>query len=160
MASNLDFEGTYDDGLNGRPMRRFVINNWTEEDIHSKWDGQPIIIKKGEMAEFGHAVAYKLTKEIVDREIFKEAAKAGSDKERERKEMSILYPAVRAPYEAKTLLEVKAGEENPVMAKMRAEIRAEEQAKLGSATDAAAGVTNTPKPKARAKKEGEFADVT
>lgn len=160
MSSNLDFEGTYDDGLDGRPLRRFVVNNWTDEDIHSKWDGKDILIKAGEMGEFGHAVAFKVTKEVVDREIFKKAAKASTDKERERIEMGILSPVIREPYETKTLQEIKAGEENPIMARMREEIRAEEVAKLqGSGSDSAAGVTNTPRPRGRPRKDEEFAEA-
>lgn len=158
-TSNLEFDGTYDDGLNGRPRRQFVVTNWLDHDFHSKWDGQPIEIKKGDMREFGHAVALKLTKEIVDMHIFEEAAKAPTEKERERKEMSILSPSIRDPLEKKTLREIMVGEENPIISKLREEIRAEEQAKLqgGTSTDAAAGVTHTPKP--RVKKEGEFADA-
>lgn len=158
-TSFLDFDGVYDDGLNGRPLRMFVVKNWTDEDVRSKWDGKDIIIKKGDMAEFTHAIALKLTKEIVDRELFKEAAKAPTDKERERLEMRILSPEIRKPYEDKTLQEIRANEENPILAKMREEIRAEEVAKLQSqSSDAAAGITDTPKPRGRPRKE-EFADA-
>ncbi len=131
--SVLYFEGKYN------PDRRFVIHNWTSEDVNSFWDSKPISIKTGDMYECDHAVAVKLTKEIVDREMFRAAEeayksspndKATAMKLQERGEMAVLSKQMRKPYEDKTITEIRAGEENPIMAKMRAEIRAEEQAKL------------------------------
>lgn len=133
MASYLDFEGKYD------ANRRFVVTNWLPTVHESFWDSQPITIPSGGMYECDHAIAYKLTKEIVDKAMYAEAQevfkKAGGNdayaqKMLERAEMALLSRDLRKPYEDKTLAEIKAGEENPIMAKMRAEIRKEEQDRL------------------------------
>lgn len=144
MSSYLDFEGKYD------PDKRFVVQNVFAEDFKSFWDGKPIFIKSGDMHECEHAIAYKLTKELVDREMFKLAEeayiKAGdnkqfADKVRERGEMAVNNKDARKPFEDKILTELRAGEENPIMKRLRDEIRAEEQEKNRNATaDAAAGV--------------------
>lgn len=135
MASYLDFEGKYD------ADRRFVVTNWLPEAHLSFWDSKPINIVAGGMYECEHAIAFKLTKEIVDKAMFaiaQDAFKnAGGDnayaqKMLERAEMAILNRDMRKPYEDKTLAELKTGEENPIMAKMRAEIRAEEVARLSN----------------------------
>lgn len=179
MASYLDFDGKYN------PDLRFVISNWTSEDFKSFWDGKPISIKAGDMYECEHAIAYKLTKEIVDREMFRKAEEeyrsAGdnkliAEKLRERGEMAILSKDLRKPYEDKTITLIKPGEENPIMARIREEIRAEEKAKLegGISNEKAVSHINTDIPsdngkpvkvetakekKARTnKKEGEFAE--
>ena len=154
MASNLDFEGTYDDGENGRPARRFIVSNSTDLDFFSKWDGNPITIRSGDMYECGHALAVKLTKELTDREIFRLAEKAATPKERERIEMSVIVAATRAPYEEKFLQEIVPGKENPLHARLRKEIRKEEQEKLKNETsDAAAGVTKSGARRGRTKKD-------
>lgn len=176
MSSHLDFEGKYN------PDKRFVISNWTTEDFKSFWDGRPISIKAGDMYECEHAIAYKLTKEIVDREMFRdaEASMQGAndfqsrEKLRERGEMATLNPDKRKPYEDKTITEIMAGQENPITAKLREEIRAEERAKIQISNEKA--VDNTPlevtetgavpfdtatesTPKKKAKKaDTEFAD--
>lgn len=145
MGSYLDFEGKYD------PNRRFVIRNWTDEDVNSFWNSRPIVIKAGDMYECEHAIAYKLCKEIVDREMFKDADKAAAaitehaakEKVRERAQMGMLNKDLRKPYEDKTISELRDGEENPIMAKMRAEIRAEEQAKINNESNAAAAIPRT-----------------
>lgn len=152
----LYFEGKYN------PDRRFVIHNWTTEDVRSFWDSRPIFIKAGEMYECEHAVAVKLTKEIVDREMFKAAEEeykaAGDNKQfaekmRERAEMAVLSRQNRKPYEDKTITEILPGEENPIMAKMRAEIRAEEQAKVAKVESPAGSISND-----AAVTQPEFAD--
>lgn len=157
MASYLDFDGVYADGEEGRPLREFVINNWTDEDLHSMWNSKPILVKQGEVYQCGHSLAYKLTKELVDRELFKIAAKAATDKERERREMAVLSPDIRKPLEDKTLQEVRAGQENPVMAKMREEIRKEELAKLEPKVET--GQEGAVVPKRSRKKAVEFEDA-
>lgn len=135
MASHLDFDGKYD------AERRFVVSNWLATPHESFWDSKPITIPAGGMYECEHAIAYKLTKEIVDKAMFahadEEFKKAGGDsayaqKVRERAEMSTLSKDLRKPYEDKTLAEIKAGEENPIMSRMREQIRREEQAKLSN----------------------------
>lgn len=141
MASVYDFEGVYADGEEGRPLRKFVIKNWTDEDLHTKWLGRDTVLKAGDMRECGHAEAHHFLKTLVDREIFKEAAKVTDPKEREKKEMNILSPLYRKPLEDKTIEEIKDGEESPVMRKMREDIRKELEQKNASSSDAAAGVT-------------------
>lgn len=152
MASYLDFEGKYD------ANRRFVIHNWTIEDVNSFWDGRPINIKVGDMYECEHAIAYKLTKEIVDREMFRVASEEASkipdfaarEKLRERLEMATLSRDLRKPYEDKTISEIKAGQESPIMTKLRDEIRAEERIKAQNmSSNVAAGIPAS----------GEFEDV-
>lgn len=142
MASYLEFEGKYN------PDRRFVIKNWTDQDLKSFWDSRPITIKAGDMGEFEHAIAYKLTKELVDREMLQDAYKsmvasgaidhAAREKVRERGEMAVLNKDLRKPYEDKTISELIAGQENPILTKMRAEVRAEMEAEQVSR------VTSTP----------------
>lgn len=133
--SVLYFEGKYDSD------RRFVIHNWTSEDVQSYWDSRPIFIKAGDMYECEHAIARKLTREIVDREMFKAAEvayrSAGADKAiaeklRERAEMALLSRELRRPYEDKTITEIKLGQENPIIARIREEERAKLQAESKS----------------------------
>lgn len=147
MASTYDFEGVYADGEEGRPLRKFVITNWTDEDLHTKWLGHDTVLKAGDMRECGHAEAHHFLKTLVDREIFKEAGKATDPKDREKKEMNILSPLYRKPFEDKTIQEIKAGEESPIMRKMRQDIEKEVREKLSS-SDGAAGVTHSGEPKA------------
>lgn len=151
-TSFLDFEGVYADGEDGRPLRRFAITNWTDEDLHTKWLGKDVTLKAGEMRECGHAEAHHFVKTLVDREIFKEAAKATDPKEREKKEMNILSALYRKPLEDKTIQEIKPGEESPVMRKMREDIEKKVRADLAS--EAASGVTRSGDPKNQ--NTGEF----
>lgn len=147
----MDFDGVYADGEDGRPLRKFAITNWTDEDLNTKWLGKDTVLKAGEMRECGHAEAHHFVKTIVDREIFKEAAKATDPKDREKKEMNVLSPLYRKPFEDKTIQEIKPGEESPVMRKMREDIETKVRREMGA--DAAAGVTHSGIPKT-----GEFED--
>jgi hypothetical protein len=149
-TSFLEFDGVFADGLDGRPLRRFVVNNWTDEDLHTKWLGQDALLKAGEMRECGHAEAYHFTKTLVDREIFKEASRATDTKDREKKEMNVISPLYRQPFEEKTLQEIKLGEESPIMRKMREDIEKQVRAEMSS-SDGAAGIT-----KSGVVKKGEF----
>lgn len=160
-ADVLYFEGKYN------PDRRFVIHNWTAEDFKSFWDSRPINIKAGDMHECEHAIAVKLTKEIVDREMFKEAErlyreagadKAHSEKIRERAEMAVLSKELRKPLEDKTITEIRAGEENPITTKLRAEVRAEIEAESKADTkapsiDNSKAVSDVVEDKPKKKKE-------
>lgn len=146
MASFYDFEGVYADGEEGRPLRKFVIKNWTDEDLHTKWLGRDTVLKAGDMRECGHAEAHHFLKTLVDREIFKEAALATDPKDREKKEMNILSPLYRKPFEDKTIEEIKDGEESPVMRKMREDLKAELRKENLQNSDAAAGVTHSGSP--------------
>lgn len=143
----MDFEGVYADGEEGRPLRKFVITNWTDEDLHTKWLGQDAVIKAGEMRECGHAEAHHFVKTLVDKYIFTEAAKIADPKQREKAEMNVISPLYRKQFEEKTIQEIKQGEENPVMAKMRSDI--EKKVRREMASEASAGVTS-------AKARGEF----
>lgn len=134
-------EGLYADGEDGRPLRKFVISNWLTDDLHTKWLGQDTVLKAGEMRECGHAEAYHFMKIIVDKYIFDEAAKLKDSKEREKMEMNVLSPAYRKPFEAKTIQEIKAGEENPIIKKMREDI--EKKVRSEMAPNASAGVTSS-----------------
>lgn len=153
VSSFLDFEGTYDDGEDGRPLRLFAVHNDTDTDVNTKWAGKPVFIKAGDMRECGHAEAYYLTKFLTDREIFKEADKETDVKVRERKEMGVLSPHIRKPYEDRFLREVIAGEESPVMKKLREDAEKKVRAEIKS-DEAAAGVTKSGK----VKKEVAFED--
>lgn len=139
--SELDIDGVYDDGEEGRPLSKFVVTNWTDEDLHTKWLGQDTVLKAGDIRECGHAEALHFTKTLVDREIFKDAAKAEDPKDREKREMNILSPLFRKPYEAKTIQKINPGEESPVVKKIREEVERKVRADLGA--EAAAGVTHS-----------------
>lgn len=139
MSSNLDFEGVYDQS------KRFMIHNWSAEDFTQHFgpesvyndtrliESSPaydITIKAGDMREVGHFQAHVITRHFVDREMMRDAAKITDPKLRERAEMGMGNPILREPYEAKTISEIKPGEVSPFMDKLRAEIRAEEIAKM------------------------------
>ncbi len=70
-VSFLDFDGVYADGEEGRPLRKFVVTNWTDNDLHTKWLGQDVVLKAGEMRECGHAEAHHFVKTLVDKYIKK-----------------------------------------------------------------------------------------
>jgi len=137
--SFLDFEGVYD------KTKRYLVNNWSDESFTQEFGSETayndnriittspaysITLKPGEMRELGQFEALMITKHFVDREIFKVAAKLADKKERESAENAVNNPTLRKPFEDKTISEIKLGEETPFMDKIRAEIRAEEIAKL------------------------------
>lgn len=115
------------------------MTNWSDEDFTISWtgeatndkgliDGVPIeyTIHVGEVKTFPMYLAYYITTNFVDREMYKIANKAAADsKERERLEMAVANKDLRKPYEDKTLSEVIAGQESPEIAAMRAKIREE-----------------------------------
>lgn len=71
-------------------------------------------------------LAYYITTNLVDREMYKVANKQKADsKERERLEMAVANKDLRKPYEDKTLSEVIAGQQSPEETAMRAKIRKE-----------------------------------
>lgn len=143
-------EGVYGDGEDGRPLRTFAITNWLKDDIYTKWLGKDTVLKAGDIRECGHAEAYHFMKIIVDKHIFDEAAQLKDSKEREKMEMNVLSALYRKPFEAKTIQEIKAGEENPIMRKMREDIEKQVRAELDPSA-ASAGATSS-------QARGEFED--
>lgn len=129
MSSYLDFEGIYD------PKRTFAVTNWSSEDITVNWKDDNgdnfYTLHAGEVKTYPMYLAYFITKQFVDREMYKDAAKVpmnpdGSySKARERAEMAVSNKDLRKPYEDKTMQEVREGEESPEVTAMRAQIRKE-----------------------------------
>lgn len=142
-------EGAYGDGEDGRPLRKFVITNWLDSDVYTKWLGRDASIKAGDIRECGHAEAYHFMKVIVDKHIFTEADKLKDAKEKEKMEMNLLSKTYRKPFEDKTIQEINPGDESPVVRKMREDIEKKVRAEMSS--NAAAGVTS-------AQSRGEFED--
>lgn len=133
MSSYLSFEGLYD------PKRTFAVTNWSDEDITINWaDPGPggtgdnfYTLHAGEVKTYPQHIAYYLTQQFVDREMYKDAAKTpnnpdgSASRQRERLEMAVANKDTRKPYEDKTLQEVLAGKESPEVTAMRAKIRQE-----------------------------------
>lgn len=125
MSSHLDFEGVYD------PRRNFAVNNWSDEDFTAIWRGDDgidvtYILHAGEVKTYPQYLAYYITKNFVDREMYKLASQAASEsRERERLEMAVANKDQRKPFEDKTLQEVIAGQESPEITAMREQIRKE-----------------------------------
>jgi len=127
MSSYLDFEGLYD------PKRTFAVTNWSDEDIQVNWKDETgdnfYTLHKGEVKTYPQYLAYFITKELVDREMYKDAAKLPNNpdgsytKARERAEMAVANKDMRKPYEDKTIQEVIEGQESPEVTAMRAKIR-------------------------------------
>jgi len=126
MSSYLDFEGVYD------PKKMFAVTNWSEEDFTINWKddtGDNVYnLKAGDVRVYPQYLAYHITKNFVDREMYKIAEKEQDPRNRERLGMAVSNKELRKPYEDKTLKEVKAGEESPEVSAMRAKIRAEIEA--------------------------------
>jgi hypothetical protein len=140
MSSQYDFEGTYSNTM------RFMFNNWSTEDFTQHFGeensyndnkvvtNQPaydLTIKAGEMRELGQFQAHICVRHFVNREMLRESNLL-TGKDKERIEMGMGHAQLRKPYEDKTISEIKPGEESPFMDKLRAEIRAEEIAKMTS----------------------------
>lgn len=144
MSSFLDFEGIYDN------KRNFAVTNWSDEDFTANWKNEAITEKQldgslklidtgdnfytlhaGEVKTYPMYLAYYITKNFVDREMGKDAAKVpmnadGSySRQRERLEMAVANKEMRKPYEDKTMQEVIPGKESPEVTAMRAQIRKE-----------------------------------
>lgn len=133
MSSYMDFEGKYD------PNRNFAVTNWSEEDITVTWksevmaekgliDGPEVqhTLHAGEIKTYPQYLAYYITKNLVDREMYKIAKSATPDsKERERLEFAVANKDLRKPFEDKTMQEVIEGQESPEITAMRASIRRE-----------------------------------
>ena len=166
-TSNLDFEGIYD------KTKRFMVHNWSSEDFSQLFGAESayndnrlietqaaysITIKAGEMREMSHFQSHIFTKNFVSREMLRDVEKL-TGKERERMEMSTNIPALRDPFEKKTLSEILPGQELPFMDKLREDIRKEEIAKLKVAVTPDAPV-EVPKNKGgRPPKVKEFSGV-
>lgn len=133
MSSYLKSDGIYD------PRRNFAVTNWSDEDFTISWtgeatndkgliDGVPIeyTISAGEVKTFPMYLAYYITTNLVDREMYKLAKdKPADSKERERLEMAVANKDLRKPFEDKTIQEVIPGQESPEVVAMRASIRKE-----------------------------------
>ncbi len=125
MSSYLHFEGVYD------PRRNFAVTNWSDEDFEATWRGDDgvdvtYVLPAGEVKTYPQYLAYYITTNFVDREMYKIAAKATPDtKERERLEFAVANKDLRKPFEDKTMQEVIAGQESPEVTAMRAKIRQE-----------------------------------
>lgn len=133
MISHLDFEGLYD------PKRTFAVTNWSDEDMTINWSDPGIdgtgdniyTVHAGEVKTFPMYLAYYFTKNFVDREMYKDAAKepnlpdGSPTRQRERLEMAVVNADARKPYEDKTMQEVIPGKESPEVTAMRAKIRKE-----------------------------------
>ncbi len=127
--SYLDFEGLYD------PKRMFAVTNWSDEDITVNWRDDLgdnfYTLHAGEVKTYPQYLAYYITRNFVDREMNKDAAKVANNpdgtpsRQRERLEMALSNPDMRKPYEDKTIQEVIEGKESPEVTAMRAKIRQE-----------------------------------
>lgn len=150
MSSFLDVEGAYDQ------TRRYIVSNWSDQDFTQKFGEESaynnstliittpaheVTIKSGDMLELDQFHALTFARHFVDREMQKVAEKL-EGKAREKIEISIGNKYARKPYEDKTVKEIVSGEENPIMAKMREEIRQEELAKIKAETSKTAEKTD------------------
>ena len=126
-----------DTGMVYDPKKMFAVTNWSDEDITVNWKDAGVggtgdnfyTLHAGEVKTYPQYLAYYITKEFVDREMYKEAAKMPNNpdgspsKLRERAEMAVANKDKRKPYEDKTIQEVLEGQESPEVTAMRAEIR-------------------------------------
>lgn len=135
MSSFLDKkDGVYD------KSKRFIFYNWSDEDFtqhfgaESGYNGTTVIetnpaydvvVKAGESRECGEFEALTMTRYFVNREMDKEVRKIKNTIERNNRGMMIDNAEIRKPYEDKTLSEIKAGEESPLVAKLKADAIAE-----------------------------------
>lgn len=119
------------------PKRKFAVTNWSDEDITVNWADPGLngsgdnfyTLHAGEVKTYPQYLAYYITEQFIDREMYRDAAKAPSNpdgspsKQRERLEMAVANKESRKPYEDKTIQEVIEGQESPEVTAMRAEIR-------------------------------------
>lgn len=127
--------------------KRFIFNNWSNEDFECNWGGQSTLIKAGETKEFPMYLAYHFGKHFVDREMIK----AG-------KSNLLGVEEERAVFGKKTIAEITGSTESPAMVALKEKIKKELE--MGE-------VDEKPAPKKSAKKEKkddtkdteEFADI-
>lgn len=100
--------------------RRFIFNNWTNEDFTGLFGNIATLVKSGTTAEFPMFQAYLFTKHLVNREM-----------SRDGKDLSINSDEARAPYEAKTIAEITAGTDSPALASLKEKIKEEIEAESG-----------------------------
>ncbi len=127
MSSYLDYEGIWDN------KRTFAVTNWSEEDFTVTWKEDTgdahYTLHAGEVNTYPMYLAYYITRNFVDREMYREAAKIAKNpdgspsRQQERLEMAVNNKELRKPYEDKTMQEVIAGQESPEVTAMRAQIR-------------------------------------
>lgn len=133
--SFLDVQGLYN------PSLRFAFTNITTEAFTSYWNGVPIVIKAGETIEIsnitpipgaGHAIAVKMTGEMVDKIMMDEAKmdeiRVNTPYYRSPKGTSLGVPAARKPIEDQILRELSPEEESPAIQTIRKQLLEEIQA--------------------------------
>jgi hypothetical protein len=120
------------------PTLRFAFTNITEEDFTSYWGGVPIIVKPRETIEIsnttpipgaGHALALKMTGELVDKIMIgniklDEAAKK-DPYYRSPEGSSLGVPAARKIWEDQILRQLAPDEESPSIQVMRKQMMEE-----------------------------------
>lgn len=74
--------------------RRFMVTNWSAEDLSYSWDGVVSTIKSGESVELPMYLAYHATKHLIDREMMRQGKVALEGDEE------------RLNYEKKTISEI------------------------------------------------------
>ncbi len=132
MQSFLEPEGLYN------PALRFAFTNITSEPFTSKWGGVPINVSSLETIEIsnntpipgaGHALAVKMTKELVDKimidDVKMDELKANTPYFRSPKGPSLGVPAARKVWEDKILRELNSDEESPSIIAMRKRLLSE-----------------------------------
>lgn len=115
------------------------MTNWSDEEFSISWKDETgdniYTLKAGEVKTYPQYLAFYITKNFVDREMYKIAEKETEARSRERLGMAVSNKDLRKPYEDKTMQEVKAGEESPEVVAMRAQIRREVQAEQGLSSE-------------------------
>lgn len=96
------------------PDRRYVFNNWSDEDFVGQWNGVQTLIKAGEIKELSMYLAYHFTKHFVDREMSKK-----------NQDAFLAVEETRKPYEDKTISEITSGVDSPSLAALKEKIREE-----------------------------------
>lgn len=134
MANSfLEPNGLYD------PSKRFAFTNITDEDLISLWAKIPIKVKAHETIEIGpatpiigvgHALAIKMTNELVDKIIMNEAKldelkHPNEPYYRSNIALTAGVPAARKVYEDKILRELEVGEDSPAIQAMRSQLKEE-----------------------------------
>ncbi len=162
-------DGVYD------PRRNFAVTNWSDEDFSVTWvgeatndkglvDGVPIeyTLHAGETKTYPQYLAYYIATNLVDREMYKVAAKAPADsRERERLEMAVANKDLRKPYEDKTIQEVLEGQESPEVTAMREKLRKEliESGDFSPSMSSEMNLNPNGTPKEAEEPAGDFPDV-
>jgi len=158
MSSFLDFEGVYD------PKRNFAVTNWSDEDFVAVWkedngSDTTYVVHAGEVKTYPMYLAYYITKNLVDREMYKIANKSVAEtKERERLEFAVANKELRKPFEDKTMQEVVEGQESPEVTAMRAKLRKELLAS-GELSGDMSSELNLNADGSQPEPEGDFAEL-